>query len=219
VIPPGIAHGYVGCSGLKLVNLVFDSHGLGMPSTGLKDFPGYRALFSLEPAFRSHHNFEGRLHLPPSNLREVTLWIQELEGELHNRGEGHVFVCLTLLMRIIGHLSRLYSLMRLSRVLQHIENHYAKDMKLGDLAKIAHMSERTLQRYFRQTFAQSPVHYVNRLRIGKACEQLAQSDRPIFEIANRVGIVDSNYFTRLFHQVVGVSPSVYRKSPSHYRAP
>jgi AraC-like DNA-binding protein len=34
-----------------------------------------------------------------------------------------------------------------------------------------------------------------------------------------VGIVDSNYFSRLFQQLVGISPSAYRKTPSSFTTP
>ncbi len=228
VLPPGVAHGYMDCSGLELVNIVYDATRLKLPNTGLKGFPGYRALFTLEPAFRSRHEFKGRLHLPPANRRELTQKVLEMQEELRQHDDGYRFFCLTVLMQIIGQLSRIYSemesstsrsLLRLSRVLQHMESHYSNDLKLAALAKLANMSERTLQRCFQETFAQSPIHFLNRLRIGKACEELARSDSNIAEIAGSVGIEDSNYFARLFHQLVGTSPSAYRKAPSRFAAP
>ena len=131
-------------------------------------------------------------------------------------------------MQVIGQLSRVYteietttsrSFLRLARVLQHIEIHYADDLKLEDLAKIAGMSIRTLQRCFQETFAMSPIHFLNRLRVGNACKELLRSNSTITEVAERVGILDSNYFSRLFQQLVGISPSAYRKTPSSFTTP
>ena len=227
VIPPGVAHGYTGCDRLELVNIVYEITLLNLPDTSLIGFPGYRALFMLEPAFRSHHEFKGRLHLPPDKHREVTQLVRDLEEELSHHKDGFHFICLTLLMQIIGQLSRVYaeietatsrSFLRLARVLQHIEIHYADCLKLEDLAKTAGMSNRTLQRRFQESFAMSPIYFLNRLRIGKACKELLRSNSTITEVAERVGILDSNYFSRLFQQLVGISPSAYRKKPSGFTA-
>lgn len=228
VIPPGVAHGYTGCNRLELVNIVYETNLLNLPNTGLMRFPGYRALFTLEPAFRSHHKFKGRLHLPLQKHREVNQLVRDLQEELYYRKDGFHFICLTLLMQVIGQLSRVYteietttsrSFLRLARVLQHIEIHYADDLKLVDLAKIAGMSIRTLQRCFQETFAMSPIHFLNRLRVGNACKELLRSNSTITEVAERVGILDSNYFSRLFQQLVGISPSAYRKTPSSFTTP
>ena len=228
VIPPGVAHGYKGCDGMELVNINYETNRLNLPNTGLKGFPGYRALFTLEPAFRSRHEFKGRLHLPPHKSREVSQLVKDLQEELYRRKDGFHFICLTLLMQVIGQLSRTYtemetstsrSFLRLAQVLQHIESHYADDLKLEDLTKAAAMSTRTLQRCFQESFAMSPTHYLNRLRVGNACKELLRGNSTITEVAESVGIVDSNYFDRLFQQMVGTSPSDYRKKPSSFTTP
>ncbi len=225
VIPPGVAHGYTECDRLELVNIVYETTRLNLHNTSLMEFSGYRALFTFEPAFRSRHEFKGRLHLPPEKRREVTQLFSELQEELWHHKDGFHFICLTLLMQIVGQLSRIYtemetstsrSFLRLARVLQHIESHYADDLKLEDLAKAAGMSNRTLQRYFQETFAMSPIHFLNRLRVGNACKELLRSNSTIIEVAESVGIVDSNYFSRLFQQLVGISPSAYRETPSSF---
>jgi AraC-like DNA-binding protein/quercetin dioxygenase-like cupin family protein len=225
VIPPGVAHGYSECDRLELVNIVYETNRLNLPNTGLKGFPGYRALFTLEPAFRSRHEFKGRLHLPPHKCREMTQLVSDLQEELCRHKDGFHYISLTLLQQIIGQLSRIYtemetstsrSFLRLARVLQHIETHYTDDLKLEDLAKVAGMSTRTLQRYFQETFAMSPIHFLNRLRVGNACKELVRGNSTITEVAESVGIVDSNYFSRLFQQLVGISPSAYRKTPSSF---
>ena len=151
--------------------------------------------------------------------------MSDLQEELCHHKDGFHFICLTLLMQIVGQLSRIYtemetstsrSFLRLAQVLQHIETHYTDDLKLEDLARAAGMSNRTLQRYFQETFAMSPIHFLNRLRVGNACKELVRGNSTITEVAESVGIVDSNYFSRLFQQLVGISPSAYRKTPSSF---
>jgi AraC-like DNA-binding protein len=56
------------------------------------------------------------------------------------------------------------------------------------------------------------VEYHIRLKIRRACRLLKQTDLNITEIAFRSGFEDSNYFARQFRKIMGVSPSLYRKT-------
>jgi len=58
----------------------------------------------------------------------------------------------------------------------------------------------------------SPIDYFIRLKIHFACQLLTQTDLKIKEIADRIGYDDPYYFSRLFKQVTGQSPKVYKKS-------
>jgi AraC family L-rhamnose operon transcriptional activator RhaR/AraC family L-rhamnose operon regulatory protein RhaS len=58
----------------------------------------------------------------------------------------------------------------------------------------------------------SPIDHLLHVRIQKATELLAGSDRTITDIAFDCGFTDSNYFTRQFRKTTGHSPSEYRKT-------
>ena len=55
------------------------------------------------------------------------------------------------------------------------------------------------------------MDYVIRLRMLHACELLRETSAAIGEIADQVGFQDSNYFARQFKQVIGTTPTQYRR--------
>ncbi len=65
-------------------------------------------------------------------------------------------------------------------------------------------------RLFHKETGQPPIQWLNRYRIEQSKRLLLNSDKPAAEIARAVGIADQNYFSRLFHQQVKVSPRTYR---------
>jgi AraC-like DNA-binding protein len=74
------------------------------------------------------------------------------------------------------------------------------------------MSKNHFLRVFKQCYKTSPTDYLIRLRLSKALELMAESDRTVSEIAYEVGFSDSNYFTRQFRRVYGQPPTAFRKS-------
>lgn len=53
--------------------------------------------------------------------------------------------------------------------------------------------------------------YVNKVRMEFAKKPLCCSDESIAEIAAAVGFGDPNYFSRVFTQIIGISPTEFRK--------
>ncbi|MFM8848892.1 MAG: helix-turn-helix domain-containing protein, partial [Cytophagales bacterium] len=54
--------------------------------------------------------------------------------------------------------------------------------------------------------------YVNDLRIGNACEQLIESEKPINEIAYQTGFESLTYFNRVFIQRKRMTPRHFREA-------
>ena len=67
-------------------------------------------------------------------------------------------------------------------------------------------------RVFRQAFGQTPLAYVNSLRMARARALLADTDYPIKQIAHELGFVDVGYFDRLFRKHAGLSPAAFRRA-------
>lgn len=213
-------HGYRETRGLHLCNILFQPHGLGLPLESLRELPGYHALFSLEPTFRRRDGFRGRLRLPPDRLAEAAGYVEALERELADRTAGYAWMARGAFIHLIGQLSRWYStmeqaesqaLVRLGAVLGHLESHYPEPVTVAALAAQAHMSESTLLRTFHQAVGTSPIDYLIQLRIEKGTERLRRTRDRIGAIAQAVGFADTNYFSRQFRRVVGVSPRRYRQ--------
>ena len=214
------AHGYRNSENLSLVNLLFVPDRLPLPWNEACKLPGYHAFFALEPRYRKQHNFRSRLRLSPQELSRISAWIDDMENELTARKPGFEIIALACFMELIGFLSRAYARMQgvqysgllgLSEVISHLERNYTEEIRLPELAKMARMSESSLLRSFRNAMGHAPIDYLVRLRIRHACGLLRQDMPGITEIAFRVGFNDSNYFSRQFRRVMGVSPREYRK--------
>jgi transcriptional regulator GlxA family with amidase domain len=106
----------------------------------------------------------------------------------------------------------LVNLNRISRVLIHIEKHYAEDLTLTSLAKLANMSKSSLLREFRKTTGLTPFDFVIKRRIRASRELLEDKSLKIYEVANSAGFRDSNYFSRKFRETFGLSPKDFRKT-------
>ena len=83
--------------------------------------------------------------------------------------------------------------------------------KISKYAAICGMSESYFRARFKEWAGMSPVEYRNRQRISYACGFLRNTSNQINEIARQVGFDDAFYFSRVFQQVTGLSPSDYRK--------
>lgn len=213
-------HEYRDLDKLKLINILFDPAKLRIDLADLPRLSGYHALFTLEPAWRKRHGFKSRLHLAPKELGVVAGHVELLEKELETRAAGFGFVATATFMQIIGFLSRCYSqsrnpdsraLPRIAEAMTHLEVKFDQPINLDELAGIAHMSKRSFIRAFQAATGASPIAYLIQLRINRGTELLRESDAPVTDIAFRVGFSDSNYFTRQFRKMTGISPRIYRR--------
>ena len=205
---------------LELINIMYDPNQIGLPENELRRMPGYCAMFMLEPNYRRQHRFASRLHLGRVLLARAERLAEEMEVESISTDTGHSIVLRAKLMELLVFLSRAYTnsdsveahaLLRLGDVIGALESDYAKDWKLDDLVKVAHMSRSNLMRTFRKATGKTPIEYLLRIRIQRAMAMLRNSDRTITEIAMEVGFNDSNYFSRQFRRITNESPRDFRR--------
>lgn len=97
-------------------------------------------------------------------------------------------------------------------VRHHLSQHLTVDYDLAALANAHHVSTRTLLRRFRAETGQTPLGYLQSLRISQARRILETTDLNIDEVSRGVGYNDTSTFRRLFTRTVGVSPSTYRRT-------
>jgi len=102
-------------------------------------------------------------------------------------------------------------LVALRRVRDRIDREYAKPLDVAELARGAHMSSGHLSRRFREAYGESPYSYVMTRRIERAMALLRNSDLSVTEICFAVGAQSLGTFSTRFKELVGVSPSEYRR--------
>ena len=88
---------------------------------------------------------------------------------------------------------------------------YQEQYSLDDLARRYQVNKFTLGRQFAKYYIDTPLQYLNKVRIEKAKELLLHTNEKIGAIGQAVGIDNTNHFIRLFKEKTGVSPSVYRR--------
>ena len=220
VIRGECAHGYRTIEALSLVNILFDPMHLGVPESDLLAIPGYHALVTVEPHYRKEHKFTSRLRLSREQLAQVALLSDALERETGAKQPGYRSMAAAYFMQILGYLSRCFtsaatpkhvSLLRLGEAIGHLERNIGRRVGIAELRAITHMSESSLLRAFKKTVGLSPIGYHLRLKVRRACRLLESPDLPITEVAYLAGFSDSNYFSREFRKVTGMSPRAYRK--------
>jgi transcriptional regulator GlxA family with amidase domain len=81
---------------------------------------------------------------------------------------------------------------------------------IDDLASLAGLSPRHLQRRFTRETGLPPTVYVERVRVEAAQRALVERDDPLDTIARRYGFGTAETLRRTFHRLVGIAPSEYR---------
>jgi transcriptional regulator GlxA family with amidase domain len=82
---------------------------------------------------------------------------------------------------------------------------------VADIARYAGLEPRTFLRRFVQATGMKPSEYQQRLRMTRAREMLEFSRSTVDEIASSVGYIDAGGFRRVFRNIVGLTPSDYRR--------
>lgn len=96
-------------------------------------------------------------------------------------------------------------------VIEFIKSNYNKSISICEMADVIKMSESNLYAVFKKSTGTSPIKYLNQYRLSVACELLHKTEYSIKEIAEKVGIPDQFYFSKLFKDNYSISPQQYRK--------
>ncbi|MFI6297894.1 helix-turn-helix transcriptional regulator [Nonomuraea sp. NPDC050790] len=111
--------------------------------------------------------------------------------------------------------ARLRELVLLRRVRDRIDRDYAQPLDVRALARGAHMSAGHLSREFRAVYGESPYSYLMTRRIERAMTLLRRGDLSVTEVCFAVGCSSLGTFSTRFSELVGMSPSTYRRLAAH----
>ncbi len=98
---------------------------------------------------------------------------------------------------------------RIGFVVDYIKRNLHQKLSIDSIAKLAYVSKSNFFKMFKDEFGTSPNDFILQERINRAKELLA-SQNSIKETAYQTGFSDTNYFTRVFKQLVGVTPKSYQ---------
>ena len=147
----------------------------------------------------------------------------ELVGLLHEEGFQSVLRLLTLLNRLAheeggtpiasyGYVNtyKVSETERMQKVHSYVLQHFSQDIRLGDVASLAGMSEAAFCRYFKARSNKTFIDFVNEIRIGHSCKLLLEDQWTIAQIAYDSGFDSLSNFNRNFKKYIGHTPREYK---------
>jgi len=108
----------------------------------------------------------------------------------------------------------LNDLARLRRVRDRMDRDYEQPLDVEALARGVHMSAGHLSREFKLAYGESPYGYLMTRRIERAMALLRRGDLSVTEVCFAVGCSSLGTFSTRFTELVGMSPSTYRRDPT-----
>lgn len=116
-------------------------------------------------------------------------------GELHpakkNKGDAHFAVTV--------------------QVINYLRTNFANDFSIEEIADEIGVTVSYMCRCVKLTTGKTIVEHLNTIRCNAAYHYLTHSDKNIYEIAALCGFNGSSYFSKIYQQVMGVSPSEVRQ--------
>ncbi len=104
---------------------------------------------------------------------------------------------------------------QMGAVVAYINDHVASIQSIDQIAEAFYISKYHLCRVFKKNMQMTIVEYMNQVKMRKAKQLLEVTELGVGEIAERCGYHSVAYFSSLFRENTGESPSQYRKRTKH----
>ena len=159
-----------------------------------------------------------------SRYPELKILFAMIMRELDNREDDYQLfaenLCVSLLLEICRHIphdegdskSVGGAKLIIYPAIEYINRHYAEDISISELADCCNMSLTNFRREFKNIMNESPLEYVNHVRIKKSCELLYDTARSVLDIAYEVGFQTASTFHRNFVSFMHETPLQWRKN-------
>ena len=108
-----------------------------------------------------------------------------------------------------------YSHKALVEVSALMEANIEEPLSLDELARLASLSQRHLQRMFKHTLNMTPMHYYLNLRLRRARALLLQTEMSVMSVTVACGFQSSCHFSKSYRTLFGYSPSTERNQHKH----
>lgn len=218
---------------LRVTNCIFQPELLGLSADSCNDFldVAYHYLyFSLQEA----DDPQIFLRLTGLGNSEISRLFQEMQQEYDNRKNGFMQILkadLTKLLILIfrrykndirqKQSPKIYQKLIAEDAVTYLSKNYREEISCEALAERAYLSVNYFRTVFKAVTGKTIIGMLQQIRIQEACRLLAETDRSVSEIGLHVGYKDTKFFTHLFKQQTGLSPSAWRKqitveSPPEY---
>lgn len=99
---------------------------------------------------------------------------------------------------------------RILKACNYIHENYTNFISVSELADLVAMNNASFCRFFKRTLGKTVIEYITELRISHVCNQIQQSNEPIYKIAYDTGFSSIAHFNKQFKKSLGRTPTEYR---------
>ena len=154
--------------------------------------------------------------LPPAFIEHIyASYIRDIASNMTELEEKETMYSARMLDDYCS-LARDYAARDVSRQVRKIMNYillnYSKKITVNSIAEYLQLTPNYISALFKKEQGITLSTYVNQVRINSSLTLLANTNLPVSEIAEKVGIGDYNYFSRIFKKIMGTTPASYRKN-------
>ncbi|HEV8370176.1 MAG TPA: AraC family transcriptional regulator [Pyrinomonadaceae bacterium] len=185
------------------------------------DSGGRSFIIEIESEWLKRLRDQGSVAEPAPGIKRgiAELLARRLYKELVQRDEVSDLIIEGLMMELVGESSRARARVEVNHPPRWLEQakdllheRFAEPLKLADIAQSVSVHPVHLAQVFHKSYRCTIGDYVRRLRVERACHDLANSESPLAYIALAAGFCDQSHFNRTFKRLIGIAPSEYRKS-------
>ena len=170
------------------------------------------------------YGFPNPMILAPeeNTIRKISLLLPVFEDEFRDNDNLQGEMLRMLLKRLIVIITRAakkqllpeatpapeYDLSRQFSLL--VEQHFREKHQVADYASLLFKSPKTLSNVFRKLGGKTPLQFIHERIVLEGRRLLLYTDKPVAEIADELGFLESGHFSRLFKRVTGQAPTALR---------
>ena len=130
------------------------------------------------------------------DIEKTKLWLEKVTLEIVN-------------IVLKAHNNRSKSI--INRAKAYIEENFYKPLTVKEVAREVFISPSYFLHLFKEKSGYTFTDYLTNVRLQKAKELLIKTENSITDIAYEAGFSNSNYFSSVFKNIEGITPSEYKK--------
>lgn len=209
------SHGFKDTQNMEFLNLIYDPHIFLQKSNELQSIPGFIPFFLTEPEARHFGHYTSMLKLDEEALSYVRMMGDFIVNQFKDREAAQQAVIKINFLALISYIATKYDnassgaehIYYIGSAIDYMEKNMEDPIMLEDIATEVHISARQLSRIFIKYLEVSPMIYLRNMRLKSALTMLSQSEASVAEVSRKCGFVDPAYFSRVFRETYGKSPS------------
>lgn len=232
VIPPYVSHciSVEAGAALEIFEFEFVPEFINQNFESFENIESFMDFAYIEPFLVSESNVKPRLNILGKNQIEVENILNEALNEYREKTSGYVLLIKALLLKLLIIVGReftkdvnnsdahsVFSRYRdaIQSAVSYIEKQYQEDLSIEQVARKHMLSQSYFSYLFKSITGKTFIEYLTGIRISKALELLKNTDMKVLDICYESGFRNVNHFNRMFRQIVGISPTEFRKKQRH----